>query len=323
MRAVQIISPGKSVFVDTPVPHPEPGQALIRTNQLSLCGSDTHVVYYTPPDSYPLPPGMSGHEVVGTVEAINASDTSISVGDRVLALVTGNQGMAEYVVCPVENLLLLPEGKLAEHLLQAQQLGTVLYAAQHLPNVVNRNVIVIGQGSAGLWWTFTCRRMGAKRVIAVDLQAGRLAISPHYGATHTVHNASVDPVSEIREILGGELGDVVVEAGGEPSTINLAIDLVKRYGFIFFFGVPRAHDAMPFRMFDFFRKCVSTKTMVGALNDPGHSCTQIALGLINRGEADVGPMITHHFPFEQIQEAYELQNTLDEGAVKIVINMPK
>ena len=34
------------------------------------------------------------------------------------------------------------------------------------------------------------------------------------------------------------------------------------------------------------------------------------------------PMITHHFPFEQIQEAYELQNTLDEGAVKIVIDMP-
>ena len=59
--------------------------------------------------------------------------------------------------------------------------------------------------------------------------------------------------------------------------------------------------------------------MVGALLDPGHSCTRVALDMIASGQADVGPMITHHFPFEKVQEAYDLQNTLNEGAVKIIV----
>lgn len=323
MRAVQIVSPGKSVFVDVPKPAPKPGEVLIRAKQLSLCGSDTHAVYHMPESEYPLPPGMSGHEVIGVVEAVNAPDTTIKEGDTGLALVLGNEGMAEYSTLPVENMLLLPEGKPIEHLLQAQQLGTVLYSAQSMTNAVNKDVVVIGQGSAGLWWTYVMKRMGARRVIAVDLQGHRLAISPRYGATHTVHNAIEDPVQRVQEILGGKLADIVVEAGGEPSTINLAIELVERYGFIFFFGVPRKHGEMPFHMFDFFRKCVTAQCMVGALGDPGHSCTHMAIDLIASGAADVGPMITHHFPLEQIQDAYELQNTLDEGAVKIIIDMPE
>ena len=322
MRAVQIVSPGQSLFIDIPKPEPRPGEVLIRAQQLSLCGSDTHAVYHMPESDYPLPPGMSGHEVIGVVEEVNAPGSTLKKGDVGLALVIGNEGMAEYSTLPVENMLLLPDGKPIEHLLQAQQLGTVLYAAQSMKNAVNKDVVVIGQGSAGLWWTYVMRRKGARRVIAVDLQSHRLAISSHYGATHTVHNAEVDPMQAVQEILGGKLADIVVEAGGEPSTINLAIDLVERYGHIFFFGVPRKHGEMPFHMFDFFRKCVSAQTMVGALSDPGHSCTRMAMDLIASGAADVGPMITHHFPLNQIQDAYELQYTLDEGAVKIIIDMP-
>lgn len=318
MKAVQIISPGQATFVDIPTPEPGPGQALIRTKFVSLCGSDTHAIKYSDPASFPLPPGRSGHEVIGVVEAVNGH-SEIQVGDTALALVDTNQGMAEYSVLPIENLLALPPGKPEEQLLQAQQLGTVLYAAQNLPNLVNKDVAVIGQGSAGLWWVHTVRRMGARRVIAVDLQAHRLAISPHYGATHTVHNAQADAAQQVAEITQGQMADVVVEAAGEIDSINLTSHLVKRYGFIFFFGIARITGPMPFDMINFFRKCVRCQTMVGALLDPDHSCTRVALNLIASGQADAGPMMTHRFPFEKVQEAYDLQATLDEGAVKIVV----
>ena len=322
MRAVQIIAPGQATFVEVPKPTLQPGQALIRTTQVSLCGSDTHAVYHHSPSAYPLPPGNSGHEVLGIVEEMNGSAAHVKVGDEALALVQTNQGMAEYAVLPIENLLALPAGKPVEELLQAQQLGTVLYAAQHMPNVVNKDVVIIGPGSAGLWWNYVVSRMGARRVIAVDLQAHRLALSSHYGATHTINNAEQEALPLLAEILDGRLADIVVEAAGEPESINLTTDLVRRYGFIFFFGVPRGHE-MNFRMFDFFRKSPQTQSMVGALGDPGHSCTRIAMDLIASGAADVGPMITHHFDFEQVPEAYELQNTRDEGALKIVVNMPR
>lgn len=321
MRAVQITSPGQSTIIEVPKPKPKPGEVLIRTTQVSLCGSDTHSVLFHPPEAYPLPPGNSGHEVLGVVEEINAPNSKLKVGDYGLILVQNNMGMAEYSIAPEENVLLLPEGK-PEELLQAQQLGTVFYAAQHMKNLVNKDVAVIGQGSAGLWWDYVVRRLGARRVIAVDLQAHRLALSSHYGATDTIHNADVDALSQLEELTNGELVDVVVEAAGEPESINLAIDLIKRYGHIFYFGVPRAHEMM-FNIFGFFRKSPSVQSMVGALTDPGHSCTKMALDLIASGQADVGPMITHHFPFEEVQDAYDLQYTRDEGAVKIVVDISK
>lgn len=320
MRAVQITAPNESTIIEVPKPSPKPGEVLVRTTQVSLCGSDTHAIRFYEPEAYPLPPGNSGHEVLGVVEEINAPGSSLKVGDHALVLVTGNQGMAEYAVAPEENVLVLPPDKPAEELLQAQQLGTVFYAAQHMTNLVNKDVVVIGQGSAGLWWNYVVRRMGARRVIAVDLQAHRLMLSGHYGATHTLHNKEESALTQLEELTNGELADVVVEAAGEPDSINLAIDLIKRYGHIFYFGVPRMHQ-MPFNVWEFFRKSPSVQSMVGALTDPGHSCTKMALDLIASGEADVGPMITHHFPFEQVTEAYDLQYTRDEGAIKIVVDI--
>ena len=321
MRAMQIVAPGKAECIETPKPELRPGHALVRTKRVSLCGSDIHSIYFSPPERYPLEPGTSGHEMVGVVEAVDAPDSSIHVGDVALTLVMNNKAMAEYYLAPVEHVLVLPEGKPIEHLLQAQQLGTVIYAAKKLPNLLDKDVVVIGQGSAGLWWNFVVHRLGARRVIAIDLQAHRLMLSEQYGATHTVHNAEVDAAEAVSEITQGRMADVVVEAAGDPNAINLAVDLVKRYGYMFHFGVPRA-NTLDYRFFDVFRKCLTIQTMVGAMADPGQSCTHMALEWIAKGIANPGPMITHHFPFERVKDAYELAYTRDEGAIKIVIDMP-
>jgi threonine dehydrogenase-like Zn-dependent dehydrogenase len=322
MRAVQVVAPGIAQFVETPKPVLQPGHVLVRTKRVSLCGSDIHMLCYAHPEEYPFPPGTSGHEMVGVIEAIDAPGSGIKAGDVALALAPHNTAMAEYLLAPIEHVLVLPQGKPIEHLLQGQQLGTIIYAAKKLPNIVDKNIVVIGQGSAGLWWNFMLRRLGARRVICVDLQAHRLELSMHYGATHTIHNATVNPVQAVKAILQGNLADVVVEAAGEVESINLAVDLVKKHGFILEFGVPRAHS-MPFNIEGFFGKCLQMQAIVGASSDPGQSCTWMALELITSGIADVGPMLTHHFPFDQVMEAYELQRTRDEGAVKIVIDMPE
>lgn len=321
MRATQVMAPGKITVVDTPKPELQPGYAIVRTKQVSLCGSDYHSIYFSTPQAYPLAPGVSGHEVVGIVEQIDAPESGIKVGDQVLALIRTNRGMADYCLVAANDLLPLPNGKPLDYLLQAQQLGTIFYAAKHLPaNVMAKTVAVIGQGSAGLWWNFVMRRLGARRVIAIDLQAHRLAVSKHYGATDTVHNADRDAVDAVSALTGGEMVDVVIEAAGEAETIPLAVNLVKRYGAILYFGVPRL-DTVEYPFATFFRKCILARAIVGALSDPNHECTRMALDLIAKGEADVGPMITHHFPFEQVLDAYELQVTRDEGAIKIVVDV--
>jgi threonine dehydrogenase-like Zn-dependent dehydrogenase len=321
MRAVQVIAPGQAIFVETPKPILQPGHALVRIQQVSLCGSDIQMLHHYPPERYPLPPGTSGHEVVGVVEAVDAPGSGIQPGDLALTLVTGHRGMAEYYLAPAEHVLPLPPGKPLDHLLQGQQLGTVIYAAKRLPSLLDKDVAVIGQGSAGLWWNFIVRRLGARRVIALDLQAHRLALSAHYGATHTIHNHGTDGSQAVAALTDGRMVDIVIEAAGEADSVNLAIDLARKHGYVMYFGVPRMRT-LDFAFERLFWKCLQTQAIVGAMEDPNQACTRLALAWIAEGIADPGPMITHHIPFDQVFAAYELQNTRDEGAVKIVVDLP-
>lgn len=322
MKAVQVIARGKAEFVDVPKPALRPGHALVRTKFVSLCGSDIRYLHHAPDEAYPFPPGTTGHEMVGRVEAIDASGSSIQVGDAVLALAPSHEAMAEYFLAPLEHVLPLPEGLPIEQLLQAQQLGTVLFASQRLPSVAGKSVAVIGQGSAGLYFNFQLRRLDARTIVALDLEERRLRLSKDFGATHTIHNADGDPCDMLREICGGQLADVVVEAAGEVASINLALELVRPSGDILYFGYPRG-QIIPFNFELMFHKCLHAHAIVGATVEPNQASTRTAIEHIASGQIDVGPIITHRIPFEGVIDAYEQHRTRGDECVKIVIEMPE
>jgi len=322
MKAVQVVSRGKIDFIEMPKPEVKPGHVLVRSSLLSLCGSDVYMLHYAAEESYPFPPGTTGHEMVGTVEAVGADVSGIQVGDQVLALAPGHRAMSEYYLAPLEHVIRLPSNRPLEQLLQAQQLGTVIYACKRLPNLIGKNIVVIGQGSAGLWYNFQLRRMGARRVVAIDLEEYRLKLSKQFGATHTIHNAAVDPVEAIRTIFDGELADVVVEAAGEADSINLTIDLVRQYGEILYFGLPRK-QGFQYNFEGLFYKCCRANTIVGAAVEENQTSTRTALDLISDGTADAKPLITHHFLFSELLDAYEAHHKRLDEAVKIVIQMPE
>ena len=321
MRAVQVIAPGKAKFVNVSTPTLKPGCALVRTLLLSVCGSDVRILHYAPPAEYPFPVGTTGHEMIGLVEAVDAPGSHIKVGDVALTLVPNDDAMAEYLLAPVEDVLVLPEGRPLEHLLMAQPLGTVIFACKRLPNVMGKDAIVVGQGSAGLFFNAMLRQMGAERVIGLDVKEARIAAGLRFGATHVLNNARTDALQAVVEITEGRLADVVVEAAGEVETINLTAHLVKQGGHLLYFGIPRA-TRFDFDFWTFFDKYCNTTTISGAVFEPERKSFKQALNLIAKGEIDVSPMLTHRFPFERVMEAYELARTRDDGAIKIVIEMP-
>lgn len=321
MKSIQVVARGKAQFIDTDKPAAAPGHVLVRTSHLSLCGSDIQMLHHAADHSYPFPPGTTGHEMVGTIESVGDAASPFSVGQRVLALAPGHRAMCEHYVAPYSEVIPLPDGIPIDVLLQAQQLGTVLYASQRLPNLVGKNVAVIGQGSAGLWFNFHLRRMGAKRLVAIDLEKFRLERSIPFGATHVVNNSVDDPSEAITEIFEGQLADVVVEAAGEIDSINLAVDLVKQYGDILYFGYPRS-QVVPFHFDRLFHKCCRATTIVGAACEHNQESTRTAIELVASGEADAMSLITHRVKFDQAIEAYEMHRTRSDNAVKIVIEMP-
>jgi L-iditol 2-dehydrogenase len=281
------------------------------------------MLYYAPLDEYPFAIGTTGHEMVGLVEAIDGPNSAVHVGDIALTLVPDHTAMAEYVAAPLENVLVLRDGQPTDHLLMAQQLGTVILACSRLPNVVGKDVAVIGQGSAGLFFCAMLRRMGAKRVIGLDVKEARVAAGLEFGATHTFDSAGADPLKAVEDITDGALADVVIEAAGEADTVNLTPRLVKMGGHLLFFGLPPRNIQTTIDFWTLFgRFCYATSSGATTALDPERKSFRMALDLIARGEIDVAPMITHRYPFERLREAYELARTRDDGAIKVIVEMP-
>jgi L-iditol 2-dehydrogenase len=329
MRASRIVRRGEVAFVEVTPQTPGPGEVIVRPVCLSLCGSDIFHYLYMADEAYPQAVGTSGHEMVGNVEAVGSGVAGIETGMQVLALSPDQTAMTEQYRAKAECVLPLPKGRPLEELLMAQQLGTVVYAVRRLPNVVGATAAVIGQGSAGIFWAQMLRRLGCSRVVVMDLREARVTAGRRFGADMAFNNGERDPREAVREATGGRGADIVVEAAGEPDSVNLAARLVKERGILCYFGIPHAkrtvpeyRDGFPFDYDTFFRSHAVTFTTSGAMLDPDKSSFRIALDLIARGDVDARGMVTHRVPFHDLSRAYELARTGADGAVKVLVDMP-
>lgn len=321
MKASIIRGPGVIDYVEIHDQDPGAGEVVVRPIRLAICGSDVFHVWYMAAEDYPQPVGTTGHEMVGVVEKVGADVTGLSEGDITLTLSLHHTAMTEQYLTSAEDVLPLPKGRTLNECLMAQQLGTVVYASKKLPNIVGKTAVVIGQGSAGLFWASMLKRLGAVRVYAMDVMDERLSHSRTYGADATLNNAELDPVEAVMEWTNGVGADLVIEAAGEASSINLAAQLVRTQGTMLYFGIPRQRDFQ----FDFwtrFRSYATVHTIAGSMAEPGRTSFRTALELIERGEIDVSNMVTHTFGFGELESAYELARSREAGALKVVVDMP-
>ena len=319
MLAGQITSPGQLNFIDLPRPEIAEGQLLIKLEIASLCGSD--IPYFLHDTSHPsvagqplpLRPGLSLHELIGTVYESRVK--RFNEGDRVLALPFHYlQGMSEYFLSADSLAVPLPAGP-AEQLVLSQPLGTVVHACRKLPNLLGKNVVVLGQGPIGQLFCALLRRMGAVRVITVDSLAERLRISSRMGATHLFGQDGGDLKAAVLDLTNGAGADVVVEAIGKEDTLNLASDLVRRNGIVILFGLPNRYR-FNVAIHDFFYKEAQLISCVGP--DVQHDFP-IAVEMIATGIIDVKPLITHKFPFLKAQDAFTLFSKRRDGAMKVIL----
>ena len=323
MKALQVVSRGVAEFISTSIPEIKSGFALVKPKYITLCGSDIWMLHHCPDEMYPFEPGTTGHEVIAEVEKIEGTLEFINPGDLCLAIAPDHKAMADYYLAPIKNLIPLAESKKKpEELLMAQQLGTVIYACKNLPNIIGKTIVVVGQGSAGLWFNFVLKRLGVKKIIGIDRHDHRNKMSKSFGATDFVNNIKNNPIETVKELNNGKLADIVVEAAGTESSINLSIELAESdSGFILQFGVP--HEPINVKYSEMFRKCLTKKSIVHAARETGHSSTVEAMKYIADGIVDASILLTHRFSFEDVHKAYELQKNPKDGALKILVEMQK
>jgi S-(hydroxymethyl)mycothiol dehydrogenase len=108
-----------------------------------------------------------------------------------------------------------------------------------------KSVAVIGCGGVGVAAIAGSALAGASPIIAVDIDAKKLATAASLGATHTVDSSITDPVAAIHELTGGFGADVVIEAVGRPETWKQAFYARDLAGTVVLVGVPTPDMKIP------------------------------------------------------------------------------
>jgi S-(hydroxymethyl)mycothiol dehydrogenase len=121
------------------------------------------------------------------------------------------------------------------------------------------SVAVFGCGGVGCAAIAGARLAGARTVIAVDLDAGKLALATQFGATHIVDASTADPVEAIRELTEGNGADVCIEAVGHPKVMEQAFYARDLAGTLVQVGVPTPDMRIDLPMIDFFGRGGSLK----------------------------------------------------------------
>jgi L-iditol 2-dehydrogenase len=275
-------------------------------------------------------------------EVVESRCPGFEPGDRVLTVPFAVDGrcLAEFQALPGAACIRLPATAPLSHLLMAQQLGTVVYALRSHPlDVIGKDAAVIGQGSAGAFFTFLLKRAGAARVLVSDKSPARLAYSRKLGADLTVDAGSVndgtvdtgtgdsgtgdaaagDFLAAVMEATGGRGAGVVVEAVGSRETFPLSVELAAPGATVVWFGLPEGTGDYPFSFPQFFRRALTAYSNFGAQGEPGLESFRYAVRLIADGAIDVSPLLTHMLPIERIDEAFRIAHDRTDNALKVSI----
>ena len=97
-------------------------------------------------------------------------------------------------------------------------------------------VMVIGCGAVGLSAVQGSRLAGAAKIIAVDIDEGKLALAQRMGATHGVHANREDVAAAARQETAGRGADVVIEAAGNATAFRASVEAVRPGGEVVWLG---------------------------------------------------------------------------------------
>lgn len=341
-KAIRYYGPKDVRYEDVDVPEPGPGEVLIKVKAAGFCGTDLEVYdgvmfYFTSGMTYtPITPG---HEWSGEVVATGKDADEFSVGDRVTGECSVGCLKCPYCVkgwynqCPhrTETGLLNREGGFAEYIVFPKYFlhkcnrmsfdeaafieptGVALYATKLARTCPDDYVAVMGPGPIGLFAVQTAKAYGARKVILVGTRDERLEVGRRVGADATVNTRKEDLVAKVREITGGHMIDVVIEAVGKPAAWDDIASILA----------PRARIAMT-GLFagqkcsvDFDPLVINNVTILGSLGGP--SVWDEAISLHERGMITAKPLITHHLPLRDFVKGIEIMRNRTDNAIKVVL----
>jgi L-iditol 2-dehydrogenase len=320
---------------------PGPGEVQVRVAAVGVCGSDLHNFREGSVGGMPcVYPMVLGHEPTGVVSAVGAGVTQWSPGDRVALeaplycyhcefCMSGRHNLChhvrflsnagepgffrDHVNLPPVNLLPLPEGLgMAEGTL-FEPIAIALQSFRFGQPRLGETAAVLGAGPIGLV-TIACLRLaGVARIWAVEPVAHRRELARIAGADASIDPSQTDPVREVLRETGQRGVDMVFDCAGKGDSHNQAIHMGAPAARIVITALP-SEERLPIDFHTLRRK----EQWFFPVRRSNHR-SELALRLLAEHAPLFAPMVTHRWPLERAQEAFETLESYAGGVGKIVL----
>jgi threonine dehydrogenase-like Zn-dependent dehydrogenase len=256
--------PGNSTVEMRTVAVPEPGhgEVLLQVKSSTICGSDIRCIYHEHlgkgPEGYQGV--IAGHEPAGQIVEAGPGCRLFKVGDRVIVYhISGcgvcndcrrgymisctnttyrraygwqrDGGMAEFMIAEEKDLIALPESLTFDDGAQvACGFGTVYEGLEKIGISGNHDVLITGLGPVGLAAGALCRKLGANRIIGIDVLKERMDLALKLGLCDTVLASGDDNVAQVRDLTGGQGVERAVDCSANAQARATAIRATRKWG---------------------------------------------------------------------------------------------
>jgi threonine dehydrogenase-like Zn-dependent dehydrogenase len=306
-------APGVFRLADLPVPRIETHQVLLRVVACGVCTSELDLWEgHAGLEAFPT---SIGHEVSGIVHQVGADVTRLQVGDRVAAWVTG-KGFSEFVAVDAAHCF-DAEG-LPLDLALGEPLACAVNAVERADPRLGDDVVIVGAGFMGGLIQKLVQLRGPRHVIVADTRPDALERAARIGATHTVDVRSDSLAEVVRSVTGGQAADVTFEVTGAQSGLDAASDVTRMEGTLaivgYHQGSPRSiplgrWNWMAFRIANCHFRDVDTILQ-------GMST---GMRLMRSGRIVLDDLVSHRFPIEEIDKAFQTAHEKPPGFVKATV----
>ncbi|HLK68795.1 MAG TPA: zinc-binding dehydrogenase [Bryobacteraceae bacterium] len=337
--------PGNSTVElrEVSVPEPGHGEVLLRMKASTICGSDIRCIYHEHlgkgPEGYQGV--IAGHEPCGQIVKAGPGLRRFGVGDRVIVYhISGcglcndcrrgymisctsekyrraygwqrDGGMSPFLLAEEKDLIHLPdELSYADGAQVACGFGTVYEGLQKVGISGNDAVLITGLGPVGLATAALCRKLGAAKIIGIDVIEERTKLARELGICDEVLTSGPDNVADVRRLTGGYGVERAVDCSANEKARATAVRATRKWGRIVFLGEGGRVDLNPSP--DMIH---DQKTVFGSWVTSTWLMEELVERLV-RWNLHPADLVTHRFALEKAGDAYALMASGRCGKVAV------
>ena len=308
---------------------------LIRVLRTGICGTDVHIYKWDQWAQKTIPVPMAiGHEFVGRVAEVGSNVAGFEKGDIVSGeghvvcgrcrncmagrrqLCNNTQGIgvnrpgafAEYIVLPMTNVWRHSDSIPLDVAAIFDPFGNAVHTALAFP-VLGEDVLITGAGPIGIMAAAVVQHAGARYTVITDINPSRLALACKMGVTRAV-DARATNLKDVQKQLGMTEGfDVGLEMSGNPAAFRDMIANTSHGAKIAMLGIPSGEMSI-----DWHDVIFNMLTIRGIYGREVYE-TWYKMTVLLQSGLDISPVITHRFPYQEYEEAFQVMASGNSGKV--------